>query len=222
MRWLIIALSRRARARRGAIFRARLTPGPCTRILDLGGGTGEHIASIMPSGMKITVADQDRIALDIAKQRLGFETIHLDDNHEWAQLIGQFDIIFCSSVIEHVTGKKDVVVAENDGRRFRERAVEEQRRFADAVRRIGGRYFVQTPHKFFLLESHTWMPFAIVFLPRRLQVRLIRLLNRFWWKKTQPDWHLLTAADMARLFPDAEIVIERWCGLPKSVIAIKT
>jgi hypothetical protein len=80
---------------------------------------------------------------------------------------------------------------------------------------------VQTPHKFFPVESHTWLPFFIVFLRRALQIQTIRLLNRFWLKQSEPDWRLLTFRDMKELFPDAEIFIERIWGVPKSMIAIR-
>jgi hypothetical protein len=50
---------------------------------------------------------------------------------------------------------------------------------------------------------------------------VIGVTNRVWIKKTSPDWNLLSAADMQRLFPEAEIVRERFLGLTKSVMAIK-
>jgi len=80
---------------------------------------------------------------------------------------------------------------------------------------------VQTPDKWFPVESHTWLPVVIVALPRGLQLRLVGWLNRWWIKPTQVDWNLLTASDMARLFPEAEIVRERTLGLSKSLIAVK-
>jgi hypothetical protein len=80
---------------------------------------------------------------------------------------------------------------------------------------------VQTPYKYFPIESHTWLPAAIVLLPRRLQIALIRTLDGWWPKKTKPDWRLLTIRQMRALFPDAEIVVERSLGLPKSIMAIK-
>jgi hypothetical protein len=47
-------------------------------------------------------------------------------------------------------------------------------------------------------------------------------MNRFWPKKTDPDFHLLTPADMRLLFPDAEICYERSFGLLKSLIAVRS
>lgn len=52
-------------------------------------------------------------------------------------------------------------------------------------------------------------------------LRLLRFTNRYWIKQTKPDWYLLSQRRMAALFPDARIVTERFCGLPKSLIAIR-
>ena len=52
-------------------------------------------------------------------------------------------------------------------------------------------------------------------------MRLMRFLATRWFKPSQPDFRLLTIKEMRALFPDAEIVIERYCGLVKSIVAIK-
>jgi hypothetical protein len=80
---------------------------------------------------------------------------------------------------------------------------------------------VQTSYRYFPIGSHSCFPAFIVSLPRTLQIRLIEALNRVWPKKTSPDFHLLTRAQMEELFPDATIVFERSLGLPKSMIAVR-
>jgi len=90
------------------------------------------------------------------------------------------------------------------------------------LRRIGKRYFVQTPYKYFPVEPHSFLPFFIVWLPRRWQIKLLAFAGRYWIKHVQADFRLLTIREMRELFPDAEIVLERYCGLVKSIVAIKT
>ena len=58
-------------------------------------------------------------------------------------------------------------------------------------------------------------------LPRRALVPLLGLTNRFWVKRTSPDWYLLDRAEMARLFGDARIVSERFFLMTKSLIAVR-
>jgi len=65
------------------------------------------------------------------------------------------------------------------------------------------------------------MPSVILLLPRHTLIRLINWLNRFWIKQTEPDWNLLSMREMRELFPEAELHIEWWFGLPKSLIACK-
>ena len=75
----------------------------------------------------------------------------------------------------------------------------------EEVRRIAKRYFVQTPYKYFPLEPHSFLPFLVVLLPRRWQVRLLDFAGRYWIKAVKPDFRLLTIKDMQALFHDAEI-----------------
>jgi len=60
---------------------------------------------------------------------------------------------------------------------------------------------VQTPNKYFLLETHSWLPF-IQYLPRFVLIPFIKFMNKFWIKKNQPDWNLLDKKDMKKLFPN--------------------
>jgi SAM-dependent methyltransferase len=220
LRTAFARFSAHAQRKRAAILRSRISLHPSSKIIDLGGNDGGQIARLFPEWKNVTICDLSEAALVKARAR-GFDTIQADatggvpvpDNH--------FDFCFCSSVIEHVTGPKAEMRSMTDGHAFKQEAIANQLAFAAEIRRIAKSYFVQTPHPLFPIESHTWLPGVILLLPRARLLALVRFTNRFWPKKAAPDWHLLTAKDMARMFPDAEIVIERFCGLPKSIIAMK-
>jgi hypothetical protein len=218
------AISRWSEARRrdrGEMFRTLLAPTAQDRILDLGSEEGDHIAAVVPFRENVTIADIDGAALERGRTRHGFNTALLDESGSLPFADDEFDIVFCSSVIEHVTVDKDQLQGLSDGRAFQAASWQHQQRFADEIRRVGKRYFVQTPNKWYPVESHTWLPVIIVALPRPVQLRLVGWLNRWWIKPTQVDWNLLTAADMGKLFPGAEVVHERTLGLSKSLIALK-
>jgi hypothetical protein len=213
-----------ARRRRGELFMSRLAPTRADRILDLGGGDGGHIASIVGPGYGVTVADIDERALSRAAER-GFETVLLAETGALPFEQDAFDIVFCSSVIEHATGAKPDILACRNGRQFRREAWQHQTRLADEIRRVSRRYFVQTPNRWFPIEAHTWLP-GVQFLPRRALMGFLPLLDRSPWPwKMRPDIALLSARDMQNLFPDAVIVRERSAaltlGLTKSLIAVK-
>jgi len=146
-----------------------------------------------------------------------------DDGLEWVFADGlelpfrdkSFDVVFSNSVIEHV------------GDPWR------QEQFAREIARVGVRYFVQTPNRWFPVEHHLLTP-LIHFLPRRWQRRLV---NKFtiweWIARPRPDQRsfflehylrdirLLDSRAMRRLFPGARIVRERFLGLTKSLIAVR-
>lgn len=213
--------SKRARYKRNRIFNQYLAPSQDDNILDLGSEDGSYIASIVPYRDNVYIADFDQANLEKGRSKYGFQTVLLDERGKLPFQDNFFDIVFCSSVIEHVTVDKKDLYSYQDSAKFCRCAYRRQIRFAREIRRVGKKYFVQTPDKYFLVESHSWMPVLIVFLHRKVQIKVIDFVNRWWVKKTAPDWNLLTPKKMQKLFPDAEIVLEKSFGMTKSIMAIK-
>lgn len=213
--------SARARRRRGLWLRQAVDIDPDARILDLGGGDGSHIKRIFPHHVNITVSDISEEALCRARAQYGFTGVKLSGLGLLPFAHHEFDFCFCSSVIEHVTGPKDDICRISDGAKFKEVAWSHQQTFAREINRIAKSYYVQTPYPYFIIESHTWLPVIIVFLPRRWQIALIAAFNKFWPKKTIPDWNLLSYAQMEQLFPNARIFREKFLFLTKSLMVIK-
>lgn len=217
-----VNLSVNCRLRRGQLFVERLRPAADDRILDLGGGRGGYMAQTLPFRRNVTIADLDPGNLKMASENYGFDTLCLDGSAKFAVPDAAYDVVFCSSVIEHVTGPKEIVYDLARAGEFTTSAKAAQANFAAEVRRIAKRYFVQTPYKYFPLEQHSFLPFLVVLLPRRWHMRLMKFLATRWFKPSQPDFRLLTIKEMRALFPDAEIVLERYCGFVKSIVAIKS
>jgi Methyltransferase domain len=123
-----------------------------------------------------------------------------------------FDFVFSNSLIEHL-GTREL-----------------QNRLATEIQRLAPRYFVQTPDRRFFLEPHLLTPF-VHWLPPPLRGRMIRNFT-VWGLITRPsraqcqslqnEICLLDPEEMGRLFPQGEIHVEKFLGMPKSVIAIKT
>jgi SAM-dependent methyltransferase len=213
-----LAYSKLARQGRAAIFR-RLFPNAMNQsILDLGGGDGRHIAMVMPGHRNITIADIDRKKLTKAETLHAYKSRVLDATTDLPFEDGEFDIVFCSSVIEHVTGAKDEVGHIASSAEFEEQASALQRKFAKEVRRIGKGYFVQTPYKYFPVESHTIAPGFVVLLPRSVQ---LEIWKRWPYYHHVPDFNLLTVREMKQCFPDAEIHLESAFKLTKSIMAVR-
>ena len=214
--------STRARAKRAALLTKHIKLKPEDRVLDLGGGTGSHFHSIFPDHRKVIIADVLEDDLKLAREEYGYETVQLPDGDETLPFGDkELDVVFCSSVLEHVTGPKDEVEWTKDGAHFEAVGRKHQWAFAGEIRRIAKRYYVQTPYRYFIIESHSWLPGIIVFLPRPVLVHLLRFMNKFWPKQTSPDWRLLTMGEFSQMFPDAKIEREKSLGFVKSLMAIK-
>jgi hypothetical protein len=128
---------------------------------------------------------------------------------------GAFDVVFSNSVIEHLTSN------------------ERQQTFAREVARVGKRYWVQTPNRWFPVETHLLTPF-VHYLPKRWQGNLVRRWTgwaaltgiegerkRFYIEHYLADIRLLSRREMRGLFPKATIVAERFLGMTKSLIAVR-
>ena len=210
-----------SRKRRAQLFQDTMTPVPGQRVLDLGSDDGSFLASALPFREGVCIADVAEGALRHGSAAYGFDAVCIGQDARLPFADRAFDIVFCNSVIEHVTVDKENVWKIQSSRAFHRQALSRQAALAREIRRIGKGYFVQTPNKWFPIEPHTLLPFLIVVLPRPLHIRVLRLTNKFWIMKMSPDWRPLTKQEMRTLFPDALVVEERMLGFSKSLIAIK-
>jgi hypothetical protein len=180
-----------------------------TRILDVGGSPLIwEFASVRP---RLTF-----INLPSALARPSFEaSLAAGDGRLLPFRDSAFDVVFSNSVIEHVG------------------VYEDQKDFADEVRRVGQRYWVQTPNRRFPIEMHVMLPFVHK-LPKGLQRAVLRRFT-LWEVLVRPtaeereqfvehvvnELNLLDRPSLTRLFPDAQIIAERMLGFEKSLIAFR-
>jgi hypothetical protein len=122
-----------------------------------------------------------------------------------------FQIAHSNSVVEHVGDWGRMVL------------------FANELTRVAPRSFVQTPNFWFPLEPHC-MTLFFHWLPKPVRVWLILHFDLGHWGKaasideavrTVESARLLSRKMLQELFKDAQIVTERFLGLPKSLIAIR-
>ncbi len=221
---IVWAASRKARQKRAEFFRSQFILDETTRVLDIGSETGANIKLVLENTNvkpeNVFIADIDENALNEGRERFGFQTLLLDESGKLPIADDEFDLIYCSSVIEHVTVAKEKVWETTSQIEFKKAAWERQTELANEIRRVGKQYFVQTPARSFVIESHTWLP-LVAFLPRPMLIKTMRQANKFWIKKAAPDFNLLDKQQMHKLFPDAEIALEKKLGLVKSIMAMK-
>jgi SAM-dependent methyltransferase len=197
------------RQHRFRLFMDLLRPEPTARILDVG---GYYYDWIDRSGVTSPVTLLN-VSYPVSQEPIPNRfTCLVGDGRSMQFADRSFDIVFSNSVIEHVGSFAD------------------QERFASEVRRVGKRLFVQTPNRWFFLEPHFIAPF-VHFLPRGIARRVLPLCSfRAWFrggdnadlKSLATELRLLSYLEMKRLFPDCEIHRERWFGLTKSFIAVRS
>jgi hypothetical protein len=124
---------------------------------------------------------------------------------------GDIDLVFSNSVIEHVGSYAN------------------QQKFAHEVRRVADKYIIQTPSLWFPLEPHSLLP-LFQFLPHSIRALLIMTFNINYFPKAKTYQEaikvshstlMFTKTRFKNLFPEAEIQVERFLGIPKSYTAIK-
>lgn len=185
------------------------------RLLDLGGGDGSFAARVNERvKLNVTVAEPE--ATRFSAEGRGFAVEEIAAGEPLPFEDGAFDIVLCNSVIEHATFWKG-----DDEGTWKERARRAQARFAGEIRRVAPAYFVQAPHADFPIEPHQFLP-GTNWLPHAIVERLVPWTDRFWIKKAGvADWLLPRVGWMRTLFPDGEVHVERFLGLPKSVVAYR-
>lgn len=191
---------RRWRRRRYELFMSLCHVEAHETILDVGAGAG--------TALECFNRTNPIVAVDLAPQTDGSwldapnVTVSVADGTKLPYADGQFPIVFSSSVIHFIPKHLQPV-------------------FASEIRRVGQRYFVQTPNKFFPIDPQYQVPFFQL-LPRRARKWLNRHFTLGWRQKGHwEDIEPLSATDLRTLFSDAEIHRERLFGLTKSLMAVR-
>jgi SAM-dependent methyltransferase len=186
-------LAARARARRHERFFALTGLAPGARVLDVGcGALGLRALASSPQGepqLDITGVDL------VERPHYPGPFVRADAAAGLPFADGEFDLCYCSSVIEHVPRERRAA-------------------FAAEVRRVGRGWLVQTPAFSFPIEPHSLLPGAH-WLP-------VGLRRRYWRLGAAGEWEeiaLLRRAQLEDLFGPARP--ERVGPLVKSWVCVR-
>jgi ubiquinone/menaquinone biosynthesis C-methylase UbiE len=122
-----------------------------------------------------------------------------------------FDVAFSNSVIEHLGSyANQIAMARN-------------------IQRVAKSYWVQTPEPRFPIEPHYITPF-VHWIPPAARQRVLRNFT-VWGLVTRPssqkaqelveEIRLIWPGEFREMFFDGKIIVERFCGWPKSMIAVR-
>jgi SAM-dependent methyltransferase len=181
-------LAARARERRHRRFFGLTGVEPGMRVLDV--GCGSLGLRAQEPGLDITGVDL------VPRPTYPGPFVQADATRHLPFEDGAFDLVYSSSVVEHIPRPQRAA-------------------FAQELLRVARGLYVQTPAYSFPIEPHALLPFAH-WLPPALR-------KPYWRLGAQGDWEdvaLLRRGELRRLFPQARVEAERVGPLTKSWIAI--
>jgi len=199
------SLSNKMRRKRWQMFLAVFPELPDMHVLDIGGDARAwRTSGVRPAHVTL---------LNLADQEIEepWMTAIVRDACESLEGLPKADLVYSNSVIEHVGGHW------------------RRERFAEGIRDMGPRYWVQTPYRYFPIEPHFLFP-GLQYLPKAAQAAAItrwpignyrRVQARKQALKSAMDIELLSISELGVYFSDASIRKEKVLGLTKSIIAVR-
>jgi len=201
----------RAREKMYRLFDKRLKPQAHHSILDLGTTPDTKLAESnyfeqrYPYPQQLTIASIEDCQNVVEKYSLK-EFVYNYSGKPLPFNDKQFDILYCSAVLEHTGTRQD------------------QKLFLDECRRVAHKCFITTPNRYFPIEMHSFIPF-LHWLPWPVFQKILKVLG----KQFLADIHnlnLLSKADVQKLLgeqsrqhPD-EIFYIRTLGWPSNIVIV--
>jgi SAM-dependent methyltransferase len=200
-------LSFHVRKKMFSLFMQVLQPSKDMSVLDLGvtGDTraqeSNYFEQFYPFRERIVCAGTER-AGHLGEIFSGVKVVQLAPGSPLPFADGQFDIVFSNAVVEH-TGSRS-----------------QQAAFVKEALRVGRRFFLTTPNRWFPVELHTGIPFLHFFHPGVYR-SVLRWCGHQYFAKEE-NLNLLDRHSFRALFPgDAQVQIARvkLLGLTSNLVA---
>lgn len=207
-------LSYVSRVRKLERFNKLFSPSFQTKILDVG-------AEINPKGdLDLQLIDsfpwkENITAVNLSKEHVRYiEKIYPEiDSHvadacklPWPD--DHFDIVYSNAVIEHVGD------------------FEKQKQMASEIMRVGKKWFITTPNRWYPFEFHLRLPF-VTWFPGKAYVGVGKIIrfnhvrkNYQLFSGCTEQLRLLTARELKQCFPGSEIIKQRVTFMPETLIAV--
>lgn len=204
-------LTVRSRRARFDLFMRTMTPGPTSKVLDVGvggkrGRATDFLEELYPWRAKITAVGHGEPE-EFEEFRQAYPEVDLvyADGRDLPFSDDEFEIVFSNAVIEHVGSR------------------EQQSRFLLECMRVGRRLFLTTPDRWFPIDSHTLIPCAH-WLPEGVRCSLYRRAGRTYWA-SRDHLNLLSASDIRRMLgrdANVEIRRQRMLGVSANLIVLSS
>jgi len=206
-------LSKISRKRKLELFYKLIEPTDGMKILDVG-------AEVNPFGNKtmqfidnyqwkgnITAANISDKYLSLIKQRYPEVETRVCDACSLPWPDKYFDVVYSNAVIEHVGD------------------FERQAQMASEIMRVGKKWFVTTPNRWYPFEFHmrlplvTWLPGDMYLLAGRC-IRYNHDSKKYCFGNSDCGSRLMSSRKLKKCFPTSQIIKQRVTFMPETIIAV--
>lgn len=206
-------LSRKSRECKLALFNNVFKPTKQMRILDVGaetnpdGNRGLQLIDLYKWKSSITAVNLSKEHICRVKKLYPQITAIVADACKLPWSDNYFDIVYSNAVIEHV-GDFD-----------------RQKQMADEIMRVGKRWFVATPNRWYPFEFHLRLPLVTWlagegYLYAACVVRYNHVNMKYTFANPKADFRLMTSKEMKSCFPKSRIVKQRITFMAETLIAV--
>jgi SAM-dependent methyltransferase len=210
---LFSKLSYISRKRKLALFYKVMEPTSETKVLDVGaeinlqGSYGLQFIDSYPWKSKITAINTSAEHINLIKQRYPEIEVVVGDARDLPWPDKHFDIVYSNAVIEHVGD------------------FESRKKMAAEIMRVGKRWFVTTPNRWFPFEFHLRVP-LVTWLPGNCYLWIGRIISynhirqKYVFGTKHDRLRLLTARKLKCCFPKSKIIKQRVTFMAETLIAV--
>jgi SAM-dependent methyltransferase len=206
-------LSLASRARKLELFNQIMKPAMEMKLLDVGAQINpdshkEHqLIDTYPWKHNFAVVNISQDHITAIKKRYPEVEAVVCDACELPWADKSFDVVFSNAVIEHLG------------------SFERQKRMAAEIMRVGKRWFVTTPNRWFPFEFHMRLP-LVTWLPGDGYLRIGRIISynhirgKYMFGAKRDDLRLMSASELQECFPDSRIIKQRVTFMAETLIAV--
>lgn len=200
--------SNRARKKMYVRFEQSIQPKKTDEVLDLGVTPdvkledSNFFEKLYPYKNRLTIASIEDCGFLVEEYGLK-EFVQNKPKEPLPFTDGQFDILFCSAVLEHVGTRQD------------------QKFFLEECMRISKKIFLTTPNRYFPVEMHTFLPF-LHWLPWNIFQKIVRKTKGEFWADIN-NLNLVSGRDIKKMFGEStfEISYVKTLGWKSNLILIR-
>lgn len=209
---LFSKLSNISRQRKLELFNRIIVPTETMKVLDVGaevdpsGGRGVQFIDFYPWKKNISAINLSPEHISSIKQHYPEIEAVVGDACELPWSDKYFDIVYSNAVIEHLG------------------TLEKQRKMAAEIMRVGKKWFVTTPNRWYPFEFHMRLPF-VTWLPGNAYLWAGRIISynhlrrKYMFGIKRKDLRLITSRELQNCFPRSGIIKQRVTFMAETLIA---